>query len=292
MGRYLNWLRDERGRDLADYDELWRWSVEDLEGFWGSVWDFFGVRAHAPYERVLAKREMPGAEWFPGARLNYAEHVLGTDEDADRVAVVARSQTRDADRADLRRAARSGRAGARGTAAPGRRPRRPRRRLPAQHPRDARRLHRHHEPRRHLGDVRAGVRPRSVLARFGQIEPEGPAAVGGYTYRDRPVDRREQVAEIRVGLPTLEHVVHVPYGENELPTLSPGRTFLLIPARSRSSPSPSTTRSTCSSRRAPPACPRRSSTATAAADRAPQGRRLGWDLKPGGRLLWFSTTRG
>ena len=95
IGRYLNWLRDERGRDFADYDALWRWSVDDLEGFWGSVWDFFGVRAHAPYERVLAARQMPGAEWFPGARLNYAEHALGTDEDADRVAVVARSQTRE-----------------------------------------------------------------------------------------------------------------------------------------------------------------------------------------------------
>ena len=81
IGRYLNWLRDERGRDFADYAALWRWSVEDLEGFWGSVWDFFGVRAHAPYERVLGAREMPGAEWFPGARLNYAEHALGTDED-------------------------------------------------------------------------------------------------------------------------------------------------------------------------------------------------------------------
>src|SRR6185295_6237583 len=61
IGRYLNWLRDEHGRDLAGYDELWRWSVGDLEGFWGSVWDFFGVRADTPYERVLAKREMPGA---------------------------------------------------------------------------------------------------------------------------------------------------------------------------------------------------------------------------------------
>ena len=55
--------------------------MEDLEGFWQAVWDFFELRAETPHERVLGRREMPGAEWFPGARLNYAEHMLGRDED-------------------------------------------------------------------------------------------------------------------------------------------------------------------------------------------------------------------
>ena len=68
LGRYLAWLRTEQGLDFAGYDELWRWSVSDLEGFWSAVWEFFEVRSHAPYERVLGSREMPGAEWFPGAR--------------------------------------------------------------------------------------------------------------------------------------------------------------------------------------------------------------------------------
>ncbi|HEY6055978.1 MAG TPA: acetyl-coenzyme A synthetase N-terminal domain-containing protein, partial [Gaiellaceae bacterium] len=95
LGRYLGWLAAERGLELADYETLWRWSTTDLEAFWASLWDFFGVRAHAPYERVLASRGMPGAEWFPGARLNYAEHMLGRDEDAGAVAVLAYSQTRD-----------------------------------------------------------------------------------------------------------------------------------------------------------------------------------------------------
>ena len=63
--------------------------------FWASIWDYFEIRAHVPYERVLGAREMPGAEWFPGARLNFAEHMLGRDEDVDRVAVVAHSQTRE-----------------------------------------------------------------------------------------------------------------------------------------------------------------------------------------------------
>src|SRR5215211_7894933 len=64
----------ERGFDA--YDQLWRWSVEDLEGFWGALWEHCGVRASKPYERVLGRREMPGAEWFAGAEPNYAEHVF------------------------------------------------------------------------------------------------------------------------------------------------------------------------------------------------------------------------
>src|SRR2546423_9010608 len=61
-------------RGFGSYDELWRWSVEDLDGFWGALWDEFEIRAASPYERVLGRREMPGAEWFPGSQLNYAEH--------------------------------------------------------------------------------------------------------------------------------------------------------------------------------------------------------------------------
>src|SRR4030095_9694602 len=80
IGRYLEWLRTTRGLDFSESGELWEWSVTDLEGFWGSIWDFFEIRTHAPYERVLGSREMPGAEWFPGARLNFAEHMLGRDE--------------------------------------------------------------------------------------------------------------------------------------------------------------------------------------------------------------------
>ncbi|MGH8270239.1 MAG: acetyl-coenzyme A synthetase N-terminal domain-containing protein, partial [Steroidobacteraceae bacterium] len=70
------WLERERGLAFADYRELWRWSVTDLESFWGALWDYLAVEASAPYARVLGRRAMPGAEWFPGARLNYAENVL------------------------------------------------------------------------------------------------------------------------------------------------------------------------------------------------------------------------
>src|ERR671917_523455 len=64
-----------RARGFSSYDELWRWSVADLEGFWGSLWDLYGLGPRP--DRVLARDEMPGAVWFPGAELNYAEYLLG-----------------------------------------------------------------------------------------------------------------------------------------------------------------------------------------------------------------------
>ena len=101
IGRFLTWLEEARGLRFDGYDDLHRWTVSDLEGFWSAIWEHFAVRSHTPYERVLGRREMPGAEWFPGATLNYAEHALGIPEDAAAVAVVAHSQTRDPDRAHL-----------------------------------------------------------------------------------------------------------------------------------------------------------------------------------------------
>lgn len=73
---YQRWLERERGLVFADYAALHRWSVTDLDAFWGSVFEHFEVRSSAPVGAVLARRTMPGAQWFPGVRLNYAEHVL------------------------------------------------------------------------------------------------------------------------------------------------------------------------------------------------------------------------
>ena len=78
--RYLHWLRDRRGLRFASYDELWRWSVDDLDGFWTSIWEFFEVGGPAP-SPALAERRMPGARWFPGATLNHAELSLRRHDD-------------------------------------------------------------------------------------------------------------------------------------------------------------------------------------------------------------------
>ena len=76
MTAYLDWLARERGLRFAGYEDLWRWSIDDLDGFWRSIWDYFDVVATAPPAAVLADRRMPGATWFPDARLNWAENVL------------------------------------------------------------------------------------------------------------------------------------------------------------------------------------------------------------------------
>src|SRR6476661_5779619 len=83
LTRFTRWAERRTGRAFDSYEALWRWSVEDVEDFWAAIWDFFDVQASAPYERVLGRREMPGAEWFPGARLNYAEHVFRGRDDED-----------------------------------------------------------------------------------------------------------------------------------------------------------------------------------------------------------------
>jgi acetoacetyl-CoA synthetase len=81
---FTGWLARERNLRFPGYDALWQWSVTDLAGFWQAIWDYFGVTSASPPSAVLADPGMPGARWFPGARLNYAEHVLaaqrpGTD---------------------------------------------------------------------------------------------------------------------------------------------------------------------------------------------------------------------
>ena len=76
VGDFLGWLARERGLDFAGYPDLWEWSTTDLSGFWGAVWEYFDVLGHTPATGVLTQARMPGARWFPGATLNYAEHVL------------------------------------------------------------------------------------------------------------------------------------------------------------------------------------------------------------------------
>src|SRR5919204_1768939 len=95
IGLFTDWAANERSAPSGGYDELWRWSVTELEAFWAAVWDFFAVTSQAPYGEVLRERVMPGARWFSGARLNWAEHALRlTGRGDDDVVIVARSQTR------------------------------------------------------------------------------------------------------------------------------------------------------------------------------------------------------
>jgi len=86
--KYTRWLEKRNGRSFPDYNALWRWSTEDIEGFWESIWEYFEVWSSTPYSAVLPQRKMPGARWFEGAQLNYAEHVFRNRFDDD-VALIA-----------------------------------------------------------------------------------------------------------------------------------------------------------------------------------------------------------
>jgi acetoacetyl-CoA synthetase len=291
VGRFLSWLEAERGLVFGDYDALQRWSVDDLAGFWSSVWDFFAVKAHAPYTATLASDEMPGATWFPGALLNFAEHLVGEPEDAETLAVVSRSQTRDPvdlTFAELRDQVARARAGlARLGVGPGDR-------VVAYLPNIPETLVAF-AATASIGAVWASCAPelgaRSVIDRLAQLEPTVLLTVGGYGYRDRSIDRREEVATIRAALPTLRHVVHVPYGEHVVGEATSWDELLAEPGPLEFLPVPFDH----------PLFVLFSSGTTARPKAIVHGHggillellkahAFSWDLKPGGRLLWFSTT--
>jgi acetoacetyl-CoA synthetase len=292
IGRFLTWLERERGLRFDGYADLHQWSVTDLDGFWSAVWEHYGVRGSFERllgRRVLGRREMPGAEWFPGATLNYAEHAL--THDADGNAVLGYSQTRDRVEltwAELRDQVARARAGlqrlgvGRGD------------RVVAYLPNIPETLVAFLATAS-LGAVWASCAPefgaRSVVDRFGQIEPTVLLAVAGYGYGAKDVDRREQVAEIRAGLPTLRHVVHVPYGDNTLPATVSWDALLQEPGALAFEPVPF----------AHPLCVLFSSGTTGKPKAIVHGHggillehlknhSLSWDLGPGDRILWFSTT--
>lgn len=89
--QYQRWLTQEKGVVTQEYAELWRWSVEHVDDFWQSIWSFFDIQADGEREPALGRRTMPGAEWFPNARLNFAEHVF-RNRTAAQPAVIARSE--------------------------------------------------------------------------------------------------------------------------------------------------------------------------------------------------------
>jgi acetoacetyl-CoA synthetase len=212
IGRFLTWLESERGLSFAGYPELWDWSVTDLTGFWGAIWDYFEVVAHEPPAAVLEDTTMPGARWFPGATLNYAENVLRMPGIAeDETVVLAYSQSREPltlTAGDLRAEVRRVRAGlkARGVVKGDR--------VAAYAP---------NIPETYvlmlatasLGAIFSSCAPefgtRSVIDRWSQIEPKVLVATDGYRYGDKDIDRTGEIAAIRAAIGSIEHVITIGY---------------------------------------------------------------------------------
>ena len=219
LTRYREWLNETRGLGLEGYPDLWQWSVDELEGFWASIWEFFDVTASEPYERVLTTHEMPGAKWFPGAKLSYAEHVF-RDRNDDEVAIRHASELRPLGEwtwGELRAQAGAVAAALRdaGVGAGDR--------VAAYLPNIPETV------AAFLGCASIGATwsscapefgVRSVVDRFAQIEPKVLLAVDGYRYGGKDFDRADTIAALQRELPTVERTFVVPYlngGEWELP---------------------------------------------------------------------------
>ena len=209
VGRFIRWLARERRLEFADYAALWRWSVDDLEAFWAAVWDFFEVRSSTPYSSVLERRVMPGARWFSGARLNFAEHVL---RNAPRTpALVHSSELRPLEHMSWSELGERTRALAGALRELGIQPGE---RVVAYMP---------NIPETAIamlattaiGAVWSAAAPefgaRTVIDRFAQIEPSVLFVTDGYRFGGKDFERSAQIAEILAALPSLRHIVWLPY---------------------------------------------------------------------------------
>jgi acetoacetyl-CoA synthetase len=210
LTRYARWAQERSGRSFDSYEALWRWSVDELDAFWASIWDFFDVQASAPYERVLGSRAMPGAEWFPGARLNYAEHIF-RGRAGEQVAIRHASELRPLAAmtwGELRALTTRIAAGLRAHGVG------PGDRVVAYLPNIPEAIAAFLACAS-LGAVWSSCSPdfgaASVVDRFAQIEPKVLLAVDGYRYNGRDFDRREIVDGLRAAMPTLAATVLLPY---------------------------------------------------------------------------------
>jgi len=208
LAQYQHWLAREKGVATHDYAELWRWSVEHLDDFWQSIWSFFDVQADGEREPALGRRSMPGAEWFPRARLNFAEHVF-RHATPDRPAMIARSEDvplQPVSWAELERATAALAATLRGWGVgPGDRvasymPNRPETVIAFL-------------ACASIGAVWSSCAPDMgspvVLDRLRQIEPKVLFAVDSYRYNGKPHDRAREVTQLLAELPSVQHVVQV-----------------------------------------------------------------------------------
>lgn len=211
---YMRWLANEHQLHFADYEALWRWSTTEIEAFWKSVWDWSAMRSTQPPRTVLAERKMPGARWFEGAKLNYADQMIwraALPEFKDKPALVFHSEI--VARQELSWSELNNQAGALQSVleqlgvVPGDR-------VVAYMP---------NIPQTLVallavtgsGAIWSSCAPdmgsAGVLDRFRQIEPKVLIAVDGYRYAGKDFDRRQVVRELVAQLPTLQAVIFVPY---------------------------------------------------------------------------------
>jgi acetoacetyl-CoA synthetase len=213
---FQEWLRRERGLDFSDYASLWRWSVVDLEAFWQALWDFFRIDATAPHTRVLGRRTMPGAQWFPGARLNYARHVLRGEASGDDALLYASEgqPLRSMSREDLGSRVRALATHMRAMGI------QPGDRVVAVMPNVPEAIIAMLATTA-IGAIWAVCSPdfgvRGVLDRLSTLKPKLLICIDGYRYGGKEFDRRPEMDDIIAGLPDLQHVIYLPYLHPQAP---------------------------------------------------------------------------
>lgn len=210
MARYMRFLKDELGLEFDDYQSLWEWSVRDLEGFWTSIIAFFDLPVSG-WSEVLPERKMPGADWFPGSRTNWAEQILRHAEmKPDAEAIVCHSETtgRTAltwgefrDRVGALQAALRGMGVQEGDRVVAVLPNAPEALIAC------------------LAVISMGgiwslcapdMGETAILDRFRQIEPKVLIAQDGYVHGGKRIDKSAVLDKIAANLPTLTHKVMVP----------------------------------------------------------------------------------
>jgi acetoacetyl-CoA synthetase len=214
LTRFMAWLKRERGLDFDGYESLWEWSVTEIEDFWASIWTFGELRAATPYREVLHERVMPGAKWFDGATLNYADQMLWRAQQPawrDRPAIIFQSET--VARQETSWATLDSQAGSLVATLT---------RLGVQ-PGDRAVSYMPNIPQTMVallacagcGAVWSSCAPdmgaAGVLDRFRQISPRILFTVDGYRYGGRDFDRKQVVRELVAELPSLQAVIFVPY---------------------------------------------------------------------------------
>jgi acetoacetyl-CoA synthetase len=213
LAHYMKWLDETHGKPFASYHELWRWSVTDIEGFWASIWEYFKVDSETPYRQVLDRRVMPGARWFEGSRVNYAEHLLRHEAAAapDEIVFHHVSENRPLSTMTWHELGRQVRILATQLRAMG------------VVPGDRIVSYMPNVPETAvammaataIGAVWSSAAPefgtRTVIERFSQVAPKVLFAADGYRFGGKDFKREGEVRRIVAELPTLEKVIWLPY---------------------------------------------------------------------------------
>lgn len=207
---YLNYLKKTKSLNFTTYGELWDWSVNNLEEFWGSVWDYFDIKASAPYSTVLSGGKMPGAVWFKGAKLNFAEHVFRNFTEK-KPALIFQSELEPLHEISWQEIEQKVSSLANALRKMGVKPGD---RVVAYIP---------NIPEAviavlacsSLGAIWSSCSPdfgsRSVIDRFKQIEPKVLFVVDGYKYSGKNFDRRSIIDKLQKALPSLEQTIFIKY---------------------------------------------------------------------------------